>query len=224
VGLTVGDDVASVQANRQLVAEALGFDDEDARTTWQVHGADVIVLRGRDPQAWPPPQADAIVTAEPGLPLVMRFADCVPLAFHDPVREVIGIAHAGWRGTLAGIGPATVLTMQVAFGCQPEDIIAGVGPSIGPCCYEVGDDVVEQVSDSFGATTGLLHQTEGNGHRPHFDLWAANARKLADTGVRRIEVAGLCTASMTHEFFSHRAENGRTGRFAAAMMLRGAST
>lgn len=221
VGLTVGDSVENVQGNRQRVALALGFADEDAFTTWQVHGADVIVQRGREPQPWPPPKADAIVTNERDLPLIMRFADCVPIVFYDPVQEVIGIAHAGWRGTLAGVGPATVRTMHAAYGSRPEDIIAGIGPSIGPCCYEVGPEVVEQVEAAFGSTAGLVEHHPGNGHNPHLDLWAANARLLQDAGVSTIEVSGMCTASMTGEFFSHRAEHGQTGRFAAAVMLRG---
>jgi len=221
VGLTVGDSVEHVQGNRQRVASALGFSDDDACTTWQVHGSDVIVQRKRGPQSWPPPRADAIITAERDLPLTMRFADCVPIVLFDPVKQVVGIAHAGWRGMLAGVGPATVRTMSAAFGSQPGDLIAGIGPSIGPCCYEVGPEVVEQVEAVFGGLDGLVTRPSTNGHNPHLDLWAANARLLAEVGVGHIEVSGLCTASMTHEFFSHRAEKGQTGRFAAAVMLRG---
>jgi YfiH family protein len=223
VGLTVGDPVDNVYANRQRVASALGFSDDDAFTTWQVHGADVIVQRDRRPQSWPPPKADAIVTAERDLPLTMRYADCVPLVFYDPRQHAIGIAHAGWRGTLAGVGPATVRTMEAAFGSQPDDIVAGIGPSIGPCCYEVGPEVVEQVAGVFEDTGGLFEHKAGNGKNAHLNLWAANERLLRDAGVMHIEVSGLCTASMTDEFFSHRAEHGQTGRFAAAIMLRGAA-
>lgn len=224
VGLTVGDSIENVQGNRQRVATALGFAEEDAFTTWQVHGADVIVQRGREPQTWPPPKADGIVTAERDLPLTMRFADCVPIVFYDPVKESIGIAHAGWRGTLTGVGPATIRTMCAAFGSRPEDIIVGIGPSIGPCCYEVGREVVEQVEAVFGDSSDLITHASGNGHNPCLDLWAANARLLQNAGVTNIEVSGLCTATMTDEFFSHRAEHGQTGRFAAAVMLRGRGT
>jgi copper oxidase (laccase) domain-containing protein len=113
--------------------------------------------------------------------------------------------------------------MSAAFGSRPEDIIAGIGPSIGPCCYEVGPEVIEQVSQIFSDTTGLITAHPDDGKNPHLNLWAANERLLRDAGVTHIEVSGLCTASMTDEFFSHRAEHGQTGRFAAAIMLRGAA-
>lgn len=219
VGITVGDNIANVHANRQRMAAALGYGEQDARTTWQVHSADVIVIRGRDPQEWPPPKADGIITAEINIPLVMRFADCVPLVFYDPVVRAIGMAHAGWRGTLAGIGPATVRAMQAAFGCSPENLVVGIGPSIGPCCYEVGQDVVDQVKATFGNVDDLILNSDGNGAKPHFDLWAANSRALKEAGVVTVEVGGICTASRTDEFFSHRAEQGKTGRFGAAIML-----
>jgi len=222
VGSTVGDEIANVQANRESMAAALGACDADTRTTWQIHGADVVVARGRAAQGWPPPQADGIITNERELPLAMRFADCVPLVFYDPVQQAIGLAHAGWRGTVAGIGPATIKAMEGAFGSRPADIIAGIGPSIGPCCYEVGADVTQQIEDSFGTLEGLIHRQAGNGNRPHLDLWVANRLALAQAGVTVIEVAGICTASNTDEFFSHRAEAGQTGRFGALISLSGA--
>jgi hypothetical protein len=221
VGLTVGDDLTNVHSNRLRIAEALGFSDSDAHTTWQVHGSDVIVVRDPQPQGWPPPQADSIVTAKRDLPLVMRFADCVPLMFYDPVEQVIALAHAGWRGTLAGVGPATVMTMVAAFGCRPADIIAGIGPSIGPCCYEVGPEVVERVTAVYRDTEDLICQHADNGHKPTFNLWEANARSLRESDVGHIEMSGMCTSDMTGEFFSHRAEHGSTGRFGAAIILRG---
>ncbi len=221
VGSTVGDDLVNVQQNRQLMAQAMGYQDADTRTTWQVHSADVLVLQDRSPQPWPPIQCDAVITAQVDLPLVMRFADCVPLFFHDPVESVIGLAHAGWRGTVTGVGPATVLTMRDAFGCQPENIIAGIGPSIGPDQYEVGPEVVSQVQEAFEDSAGLILPPTGKGHNPRLDLWEANRRALAGAGVKRIEAARICTASNTHEFYSHRAEQGNTGRFGALIALTG---
>ncbi len=218
VGSTVGDDLANVLINRQRMAEALGMRDEDMRTVWQVHGADVVVIRGRGPQEWPPPQADGILTREIGLPLVMRFADCVPILLYDPVQRVAGIAHAGWRGTVAGAGAATVRTMCDAFGSRPADILAAIGPSIGPCCYEVGEEVVAQIREVFGDREELFHAANGKG--PRLDLWAANRLALEQAGVEQIEVAGICTACRKDEFFSHRAEAGRTGRFGVVIMLK----
>ena|SRR5690554_5983307 len=224
VGSTVGDDPDSVLANRRRVAEVMGFDERDTRTVWQVHGSDVFVARRGEPATDPPPQADGIITADPGLPLVMRFADCVPLVFYDPARRVIGLAHAGWRGTVAGVGPATVRAMVRHFGSRPGDIIAGIGPAIGPCCYEVGEEVIVQVRESFPGEDRLIIPPL-NGHRgPHFDLWAANEIALRDAGVGYVETARLCTSCLSYEFFSHRAEAGRTGRFAALIALKDEGT
>ncbi len=224
VGATVGDDLKNVHVNRERMAQAMGVQGKDTYTTWQVHGADVLVVRGNRPQPWPPEQADAIITTECGRPLVMRFADCVPLIFCDPVRHVIALAHAGWRGTVMGVGPTTVETMRDAFGCRPEDIVVGIGPSIGPCCYQVGPEVVSQVRGAFSSVDGLIHRHDRNGCKPYFDLWAANRRALEDVGVRQIELAGMCTACHTHEFYSHRADQGKTGRFGVLIVIGGEGT
>ena len=218
VGATVGDDPACVRANRNLMYGAMGVSEEDVRTTWQVHGAEVIVIDGHTPQTWPPPQADGIVTQYPGIALVMRFADCVPLLFYDPVQHVIGMAHAGWRGTVVGAGPAVVKTMCEVFGCTCADIIVGIGPSIGPCCYEVGAEVVEQMGVAFGSVDNMVSPAQ-NGHGAHLDLWAANHHALRGVGIEQVEIARVCTACNTQEFYSHRAERGRTGRFGALIML-----
>jgi YfiH family protein len=150
----------------------------------------------------------------------MRFADCVPLLFYDPARRVLGMAHAGWRGTAAGVGPATVAAMGEAFGCRPADIVAGIGPSIGPAHYEVGPEVAAAIQNAFGEVEGLLSHPNGNGARPHLNLWEANRRALQMAGVGQIEVAEICTASNVQDFYSHRAEDGRTGRFGALAVLR----
>lgn len=224
VGSTVGDDQDNVLANRRRVAEAMGFEEADTRTVWQVHGDDVFVARRGEPAADPPPKADGVITADPGLPLVMRFADCVPIVFFDPVRRVIGLAHAGWRGTVAGVGPATVRAMQQHFGSDPGDLIAGIGPAIGPCCYEVGQEVVLQVREAFPGEHRLILPPL-NGHRgAHFDLWAANEAALRSAGVGHVETARICTSCQSYDFFSHRAEAGRTGRFAALIALKDEGT
>jgi YfiH family protein len=148
----------------------------------------------------------------------MRYADCTPLLFRDPTKGVIGIAHAGWRGTVQGIARQMVEAMTQAYGCRPSDIQAGIGPSIGLERYQVGGDVVEAVHSYFGTTQGLVRHNPSDG-TTYFDLWAANQLDLERAGVEQIEIAGLCTAQRTDEFFSHRAENGRTGRFGAVLSL-----
>lgn len=220
VGSTVGDDLDNVRTNRKRMCAALDTHDDLTRTTWQVHGADVVAVRAGEPRPDELPKADGIITADAGVPLVMRFADCVPILLFDPVRRAVGIAHAGWRGTAVGIGPATVRAMEDAYGSRPADIIAGIGPSIGPCHYEVGPEVVAQIGDAFRDGHEFFHTPADGAGKAHFDLWAANVRALKEAGVGQIDVAGICTACRLDEFYSHRAEAGRTGRFGALIMIR----
>jgi YfiH family protein len=132
-------------------------------------------------------------------------------------KGVVGVAHAGWMGTLRDVAAATVQAMQKEYGSNPADILAGIGPSIGPDHYEVGADVILQVMQKFGDDSDQVLQSH-HGHI-HFDLWRANRMLLERAGVGRIEVAGLCTACNTRDWFSHRAEKGRTGRFGALISL-----
>ena len=115
---------------------------------------------------------DGLVTDEPEVVLLLRFADCVPLIVYDPVRHAVGVVHAGWRGTVAGIARSLVRAMADAFGSRANDLIAGVGPAIGPCCYQVGPEVVAQARAAFGATDGLFPQQADGSY--HFDLWRVN--------------------------------------------------
>jgi YfiH family protein len=218
VGHTVGDDPEAVDANHHLICQALGLGMGDLVSPHQVHSATVGVVDEQD-RGCVREETDALITAVPGVPLLLRFADCVPLLIYDPVREVIGLAHAGWRGTLAGMARETVRAMSSAFGCYAPDLVAGIGPAIGPCCYQVGADVALAVEHTFGRHSGLLsRQNEG---RWHLDLWRANQLQLAEAGVGEIEVSGICTACHTDEWFSHRAEGGRTGRWGALISLGG---
>jgi polyphenol oxidase len=218
MGGTVGDDAAVVRHNHDLMYEALKLNKTRVCTTWQVHGADTIIadqpVRGRRWLAL----ADGIVTDRLDTPLVMRYADCTPLLFLDPVRGVIGIAHAGWRGTVSGAGASVARTMMQAYGCKPADIQAGIGPSIGPERYQVGEEVVEAAQTYFGTTEGIIRRDARDG-TAYFDLWEANRFDLQRMGIEQIEVAAICTAQNTDEFYSHRAEHGRTGRFGAVISL-----
>ena len=147
----------------------------------------------------------------------MRFADCTPILLYDPARHAAGIVHAGWRGTVQGAAPSAVRAMQEAFGSNPADIQAGIGPSIGPDHYQVGEEVVEAVRAAFGTVEGLINRAADGS--AYLDLWAANRLALERAGVGQLEVAGICTATNTGEFYSHRAEKGRTGRFGAVIAL-----
>lgn len=217
VGGSVGDDPDHVRANRESMRNALKLDYAQVRTTWQVHEATVIVGDEQPQNFDDPPRADAIITQNEGIGLEQRYADCVPILLHDPVRKAIGLAHAGWRGTVAHVGPATVNAMSRQFGSRPSDIWAGIGPSICAEHYTVGGEVIDAIRGAFGDSAGLLSQ-DAQG-KTHLDLWAANAVALQRTGVGHVEIGGLCTACNTDDFFSHRAEAGRTGRFGALLSL-----
>jgi len=216
-GHTVGDDPAAVGANHRAICEALGVEEGQLVSPHQVHGKRVVAV-GPGDRGQVIAQADALITDAPGVTLMLRFADCVPVWLYDPRRRAAGLAHAGWRGTVAGVAAAAVGAMQDTFGCRPRDLIAGIGPSIGPCCYEVGTDVARAVDAAFAGESGLFLELRGIG-RWHLDLWGAVYQQLATAGVEQIEVAELCTACHTGEWFSHRAERGRTGRMGALVAL-----
>lgn len=218
LGGNVGDDPKHVRRNHEKMYAALRGRDDRACSVWQVHSADVILatgpVRGRRWLA----AADGLITDRPDTPLSMRFADCVPLLFVDPVKGAVGIAHAGWRGTVQGVGANVVQAMARAYGSRPADIQAAVGPSIGPNRFQVGEEVVEAVAARFGANHGLARRDPDDG-TAYLDLWAANRLDLERAGVEQIEIAGMCTAEHVDEFFSHRQEKGRTGRFGAVICL-----
>lgn len=229
--LAVEDDREAVIANRELLCQSLSVPYSSLTMTKQVHGTVVTTIS--DPHLAPSslagqpgeqhdalPTADAMITSLRGRTLMMTFADCVPLLFYDPVNHAVGIAHGGWRGTVDKIVERTVEALIGEFNSSPSTLVAAIGPSIGPCCYEVGEQVITAVRASFPNPEGLLLQ--GPNGSFHFDLWEANRRQMLGVGVppSQIEVASICTADHTVAFFSHRAERGRTGRFAVAIGLR----
>lgn len=216
VGNTVGDEPQAVEANYHRICRALDIPREAITSAQQVHGARVTKAEADD-RGGTFPATDGLITDVPSVALMLRFADCVPLLFFDPSRPAVGLAHAGWRGTLAGIAGRMVGAMRAAFGSRPEELIVGVGPAIGPCCYQVGRELAVRVREYFPQWPDLIRWQDG---APYFDLWLANRRQLEAAGVRSITVAQLCTACHVEEFFSHRAEGGLTGRFAAVVGLR----
>jgi YfiH family protein len=221
VSRSVGDRAEAVTENHRRLADAIGIDRAAIATAYQV-GSCGVVRVGPDDRGTIARDTDALITDTPGVPLMLRFADCLPVVVYDPVRRAAGLAHAGWRGTLAGVARQTVRAMGEAFGSRPADLIAAIGPGIGPCCYQVGPEVVAAVRTRFADAEPLL-PVQPDGSR-HFDLWAANVWQLVGAGVGQVNVAGLCTACHVDEFFSHRGERGRTGRFAGVVMLDGTRT
>ncbi len=217
LGGSVGDDPAHVAANRIHIFDTLGRDHASIHDVWLVHGTDIVYADAPRPLENHPERADIILTDNPEVSLFMRFADCVPLLFHDPKKQVIGISHAGWMGTVKGVAKTTVEAMQARYGSKPEDIVAGIGPSIGVDHYEVGEDVVSQFREKYGKDVERVVQTRDG--RTYLDLWTANLIQLQNAGVEQVQVSGVCTACHLDDWFSHRAEKGKTGRFGVLMAL-----
>jgi purine-nucleoside/S-methyl-5'-thioadenosine phosphorylase / adenosine deaminase len=211
-----GDDPANVRENRGRIARAYGIDSTNLIGLRQVHGSTVHVV---DAPPDGPLEGDALTTIRPGLMLMVLAADCAPVLIYDPERRAVGAAHAGWKGTVGQVGSKLVQTMHERFGCRPDSLIAGIGPSIGPCCYEVGADVVERLEGSFANPGRLLlpHETPS---KSYLDLWRANKVQLLEAGLvpDHIEIAGLCTKCNAQSFYSDRAQRP-TGRFGAGIML-----
>ena len=157
----------------------------------------------------PPPTAWSPTT--PGLALTMRYADCVPVLLYGAARRAVGIAHAGWRGTVLGVAAATAQLMIAELGCDPAELVAGIGPSIGPCCYQVGPEVVAEFRRAFPGEP-VVGAEDADG-RAHVDLWRANAAQLAALGVTQIEQSGYCTCCHQELFFSHRGSGRPHGPF-----------
>lgn len=225
VGGTVGDDPARVAENRHRAFRALGRGPASVYDVWQVHGREVAIAgEPRHPDT-PHLKADAILSDRPQVTLFMRFADCVPILLYDPRQRVIGLVHAGWQGTVQRVAAAAVVAMQSRYGSRPGEVVAAIGPSIGAHHYEVGPEVAAAVKGAFGLQAeGLLpscdipHDKYGQ-YRVQFDLWKANRLVLEESGVRQIEVAAICTACHLEDWFSHRGEQGRTGRFGVLLAL-----
>lgn len=220
LGGSVGDDPAAVHENHERLCRRLGVARNHLVTAFLTH-SDKVAVVGRADWGQRYTDTDALVTNTPGVYLTLRFADCVPILLYDPRRRVVGLVHAGWRGTLALITQKTARLMGEVYGSAPDDLIAGIGPSLGPCCAEMGEEVVGQTRAVFGADAD--HLLRPGPRKTHLDLWAANRLQLEALGVRQVETAGLCTVCHVADYFSHRAERGKTGRFGAVIGLRPAS-
>jgi YfiH family protein len=224
LSLAVGDAAAAVAENRRRAAAALAAAPADFVFAAQVHGSRAMVVsaadRGRgalaaDNAIGP---ADALVTAEPGTVLAILVADCVPIILYDPAAHVLACVHAGWRGTVAQVAQAALAAMR-SLGTRPRDVIAGIGPSIAPGSYQVGEEVAGAARDAFGQRAQTLLRPAGPG-RWLFDLPAANRHALRTAGVpdSQIHLAATPTGPDPGQFFSHRAERP-CGRFALAAKL-----
>lgn len=220
LSITRGDERVRVEENRDRLTTAIGIDAATLVRCRQVHGTGVAKVDWSDANQWKE-QSDGLISDAPGLPLLLLFADCVPILLYDRQHHALGICHAGWRGTVNGMVMATLWAMQAAYDTTPATLLACIGPSIGPASYEVGPEVVALAQAKLVDPNRFFTYPNGPDRNPYFDLWNANVAQLVEAGVPadQIEVSRIDTAQTTTDFFSHRAEQGRCGLFSMVAWL-----
>jgi polyphenol oxidase len=217
-----GDGRPAVLENRRRLLAALGL--SRLYMIKQVHGVQVVqIVADHDPEALDVAQGDAMITDQAGAALGVFSADCVPLLFADPETGACGSAHAGWRGVVAGVAAATVAAMAAAFGTRPTALRVAMGPAIGPCCFEVGDEVVAAFEARHPGARGLGVVVEGKGARAHVDLKRSLALELQQVGLPapNLDAGSECTlCDPQARFYSYRRDNRRTGQHMAVIARR----
>ncbi len=224
LSFTRGDDPVLVRENFRRFCRAVGVDSHDAVVSAQEHHTVVYNATAADcgRGVWRErgyTDIDGLLTDEPHVVLFTQYADCVPLFFVDPVKRVVGTAHAGWRGTAAKMGAVMVERMVADYGCRREQIVAAVGPSIGPCCFEVDEPVRLAFAEAMAFAKECTRQ-KGAG-KSHIDLWEINRRTLLEAGVKaeHITVTDLCTRCHPDVFWSHRVTGPQRGSLAGCIAI-----
>jgi YfiH family protein len=225
--LHVNDDPQRVIANRRFLTEELSFPFESWTCGEQVHRAQIAVVgrdergKGRYSRDDAFADTDGLLTAESDILLTSFYADCVPLFFYSPTIDMIGVAHAGWQGTVQQIGVKMVEKL-LTLGAEKQEIVVAIGPSIGACCYEVDDRVADPIRQSLPKTNSNVLQPTRSGHY-QLDLKRTNQQLLLDAGLRseQIFVSKRCTSCEDHLFFSHRKQAGQAGRMVAFIGKKG---
>lgn len=217
VATSVGDSRENVIENRNRIMALFGKSYDSIYDTWQVHSDLVLHSELPRPISEPHKKGDAVMTSNADVALMMVFADCVPILFYDIQNKVIAIAHAGWQGTLKHIASRTIEMMKETYHSEARHIITGIGPSIGVDHYEIGEETAREVAASFYEKEDMVLKKKGD--KIYFDMWQANKLLLEQENVASIEIAGLCTACDINNWYSHRAEKGSTGRFAAVLTM-----
>lgn len=215
---TVGDDKEAIARNHEILFGAFGRSLTTRFDVWQVHGTQIHFTEAPRPPAQKHMPGDAIFTNNPDVTLMMRFADCVPLLFHDPVQKVIGIVHAGWLGTALQISRIAVEALAERYNSKPQDLVVGIGPAICGDCYEVGEDVVKRFEKYWNQDCQPFFRSKNKSL--YLDMLGANEYLLKKAGVTKIEQSGICTAENLDEWYSYRKEKGLTGRFGVLMALK----
>lgn len=224
LGFNRGDEEENVVENYRRVCRALEVPLESVVLSKQVHETNIIKVTNEDrgngiisPNKWE--SIDGMYTDQKGITLVTHYADCVPLFFYAEKYGMIGMAHAGWRGTVGEIGQKMIKIWHEEENIPLEEIEVAIGPSIGPCCFEVGIEVAEVFKQTFGDTSFINYNEEIKKY--HIDLWECNKQSLLSLGMReeQITVAGICTCCHNKIFFSHRKTQGQRGTLGAFMTL-----
>jgi len=223
MGLHVSDDSQKVLANRRSMFNIFNTDISQVVCAQQVHNCQVAVVdkahagMGAEIYDTVLPGIDAMVTNTPGIMLAAFYADCIPIYFFDPAKMVVALAHSGWKGTMGRIAANTVDAMCEYFQSRPRDIEVFIGPGIGKCCFQIQPDLFEKVSKEFAGFDGIINRNK----ECSWDLKLTNKKILIDRGINpeKIVDCDLCTSCYTDVFYSHRRENGQTGRMAAVIGL-----
>jgi YfiH family protein len=212
LGRSVGDEPGHVEENQRRLAEMVGYAPGRLFDASQVHGATVITLRGSEqPLEVRRRSADALTARERGTAVGVRTADCVPVLVADPVTGAVAAAHAGWRGVVAGVVTEAIAALE----CDaPARLVAAIGPSIGPCCFEVGEEVALQLGAAAGDGIVLRRPND----KPHVDLWRAVEHQLRAAGVETIDTLGECTVCDPSRYFSYRRDGARSGRMLSVIV------
>ena len=223
LSFTRGDEEEAVLENYRRIADAIGFSMEGIVCSDQTHTVHIRQVTEADKgkgvlQKKDYTDIDGLITNVPGITLTTFYADCVPLFFLDPVNKAAGLAHSGWRGTVGRMGEKMVRAMKDAFGSEPENLYAGIGPSICQDCYEVSADVADRFREEFQGyeeDAGLLYKTKTGKYQ--LNLWKANEIVLTEAGILRehISFPGICTCCNPEFLFSHRASQGKRGNLCA---------
>ena len=222
IGLNRGDAPENVAENYRILGQTIGFDPMKLVLTKQIH-SDIVCRVGRDDWgkhmvAGASPICDALITNDPGTALVVFTADCTPILLHDPVTGAVGAVHAGWRGTAADIAGKTVAAMQSAFGCDPANIHAAIGPNLGICCFETDADVPDAMVAAFGR--GARAFIRPANEKFYVNLKEMNALALRRAGVKHIEISTDCTMCLPEKYWSHRYTRGIRGSQGAIIVCK----
>lgn len=228
ISFATGDRDDRVQLNRRKLCAAASIPVESLTASQLIHSDCISVVskdfrgKGSLDSKSAIPNTDSLITNDRGICLFVAVADCVPILIYDPTHNAIGLIHAGRRGTLKQITATTIAALHTHFDSSPKDLVVGIGPSIGPCCYLVQQDTIKEARaafSDFGSSFISRISTDGTGY---LDLWNANEAQLIKAGVQKqnIERADICTLHNRDVFFSARSSTGPTGRFAAGLMLR----